>query len=226
MNKPYIVCHMMTSVDGRIDCAMTEKLGGVSEYYKTLDELNAPSTLSGRVTAETEMALSGKFESKSNKTFGKEDFSKKQDAEGYEIIVDTKGTLLWENDADSDKPHLIITSEQVHADYLEYLDSLNISWIVTGKDRIDLKRAVEILANEFNVTRLAIVGGGNINGGFLKEGLIDEVSILIGTGIDGRKGMTAVFDGLSPEHDVTPLKLKDLIKFDDGAIWIRYTVQK
>ena len=24
MNKPYIICHMMTAVDGRIDCAMTE----------------------------------------------------------------------------------------------------------------------------------------------------------------------------------------------------------
>ena len=33
MNKPYIVCHMMTSVDGRIDCAMTEHLPGVQEYY-------------------------------------------------------------------------------------------------------------------------------------------------------------------------------------------------
>ena len=26
MKKPYIVCHMMTSLDGRIDCAMTEQL--------------------------------------------------------------------------------------------------------------------------------------------------------------------------------------------------------
>ena len=33
MNKPYIVCHMMASVDGRIDCAMTEQLPGVQEYY-------------------------------------------------------------------------------------------------------------------------------------------------------------------------------------------------
>ena len=33
MNKPYIVFHMMTSVDGRIDCAMTEQLPGVAEYY-------------------------------------------------------------------------------------------------------------------------------------------------------------------------------------------------
>lgn len=43
MNKPYIVCHMMTSVDGRIDCAMTEHLPGVQEYYDTLDALDAPT---------------------------------------------------------------------------------------------------------------------------------------------------------------------------------------
>lgn len=47
MNKPYIVCHMMTSVDGRIDCAMTEHLPGVQEYYDTLDALDAPTRISG-----------------------------------------------------------------------------------------------------------------------------------------------------------------------------------
>ena len=52
MIKPYIVCHMMTSVDGRIDCAMTEHLPGVQEYYDTLDALDAPTRISGRVTAE------------------------------------------------------------------------------------------------------------------------------------------------------------------------------
>lgn len=51
MKKPYIVCHMMTSVDGRIDCAMTENLPGVQEYYETLDSLDAPTRVSGRVTA-------------------------------------------------------------------------------------------------------------------------------------------------------------------------------
>ena len=39
MKKPYVICHMMTSVDGRIDCAMTEHLPGVAEYYDTLDAL-------------------------------------------------------------------------------------------------------------------------------------------------------------------------------------------
>lgn len=36
MNKPYIICHMMSSADGRIDCAMTEHLKGVEDYYETL----------------------------------------------------------------------------------------------------------------------------------------------------------------------------------------------
>ena len=46
MKKPYIICHMMTSVDGRIDCAMTSKLSGVSDYYTTLAQINVPTTVS------------------------------------------------------------------------------------------------------------------------------------------------------------------------------------
>ena len=55
MKKLYIICHMMISIDGRIDCAMTSKLPGVDDYYTTLDEINVPTTVSGRVTAELEM---------------------------------------------------------------------------------------------------------------------------------------------------------------------------
>lgn len=33
MTKPYLVCHLMMSLNGRIDCAMTAKLRGVDEYY-------------------------------------------------------------------------------------------------------------------------------------------------------------------------------------------------
>ena len=47
------------------------------------------------------------------------------------------------------------------------------------KEHVDLSRAVEILNKQFGVDRLAVVGGGNINGAFLREGLIDEVSIVV-----------------------------------------------
>lgn len=204
MNKPYIVCHMMTSVDGRIDCAMTEHLPGVQEYYDTLDALDAPTRISGRVTAELEMALPGKFEAKTAEALGKEAFSKAADAEGYEIVVDTHGTLLWGESAEDERPLLILTSEQVSKEYLAYLNGKHISWIACGKEHVDLKRACEILA----------------------AGLLDEVSILFGTGIDGRGGMQSVFDGLPMERGVTPLKLTSVQQYGSGAVWLRYNVEK
>ena len=69
---------MMSSIDGRIDCAMTSQIAGVDEYYKTLNDLETPARLSGRITAELEMALPGKFSPKKNETIGKEAFSKKK----------------------------------------------------------------------------------------------------------------------------------------------------
>lgn len=204
MNKPYIVCHMMTSVDGRIDCAMTEHLPGVQEYYDTLDALDAPTRISGRVTAELEMALPGKFEAKTAEALGKEAFSKAADAEGYEIVVDTHGTLLWGESAEDERPLLILTSERVSKEYLAYLNGKHISWIACGKEHVDLKRACEILA----------------------AGLLDEVSILIGAGIDGRGGMQSVFDGLPMERGVTPLKLTSVQQYGSGAVWLRYNVEK
>lgn len=125
---------MMTSLDGRIDCAMTSQLKGVDDYYKTLDMLNVPTTVSGGVTAELEMALPGTFTSAVKTPYGKTGFSKKADAAGYEIVVDSKGKLLWEDASGMDKPYLIITSEQVSKEHLDYLDGQHISWIAVGKE--------------------------------------------------------------------------------------------
>ena len=212
----------MTSIDGRIDCAMTSKLQGVSDYYATLDEIQVPTTVSGRVTAELEMAEPGAFIAKKKDIYGQEGFSKKADAAGYEVVIDTKGKLLWPDASAMSKPYLIVTSENVTKEYLEYLDGQNISWIACGKDHVDLVRAVEILAEQFHVQRMGVVGGPKINTAFLEAGLLDEISLLIGVGIDGRGGMPAVFDGLAMDHDVTSLKLLDVKKFDSGAVWLRY----
>lgn len=225
MKKPYIICHMMTSVDGRIDCAMTAQLSGVNDYYATLDALNVPSTVSGRVTAELEMAEPGIFEAADTAPFGKEGFSKKADAEGYEIVVDTHGKLLWTDAAGMEKPYLIITCEQVAKEYLSYLDGQNISWIACGNEKVNLARASEILFEEFGVKRMGIVGGAAINTAFLNDGLLDEISILVGAGIDGRTEMPSVFDGREMNYPLTHLALFDVKKFDSGAVWLRYNTK-
>ncbi len=133
MNRPRIICYMMTSIDGRIDCAMTSNLPGVEDYYPLLDELKFDAVVSGKTTARLELAEPGQFAVKNPETVGREIVSKKVDStSGYNVVVDTKGTLLWKNDNAYDQPHVIITSQQVTKEYLSYLDERNISYIVAG----------------------------------------------------------------------------------------------
>lgn len=212
---------MMTSIDGRIDCRMTEQLPGVEEYYDTLAALDTPVHVSGRVTAEMEMAT-GTFHCKEGTPYNKEGWFAGRRGEGYEVVIDTHGTLCWNEEDYLDSPLLIVMAESVSQEYLQYLKEKNISWIVCGKENVDLKRACEILKEKFHVERMAVVGGGHINAGFLAAGLLDEVSLVIGAGIDGRAGMAAVFDGLDENVPVTPLHLKEVKQYESGAVWLRY----
>lgn len=215
---------MMMSVDGRIDCAMTVKLEGTKEYYESLASLETTANVSGRVTAEFEMALPGSFKSENRDAFGKENFSKKTDSSSYTVVVYTKGTLLWPENSTSEEPLIVLTSEKVSKAYLAYLDEQHVSWIVCGKEKIDLARASEILTEEFGVERMVIVGGGSINAAFLDAGLLDEVSVLIAPGIDGRKRMTSTFDGLPPEREPYQLKTKHVKPYENGVVRIQYQI--
>lgn len=221
--KPEIACYMMMSLDGRIDCAMTAQLRGNDDYYSTLADLNLPTTLSGRRTAASELA-SGTFTPHDPTPYGKDGFHVATKAPGYEVVVDSRGTLLWPRETSTTKPHLIITSQQVSSEYLHYLDEQNISWIVTGAERTDLVAAVDVLAREFGVRRMGVVGGPTINTAFLNAGLLDEIDILVGPGIDGRANMPSVFEGRKDSSPL-PLTLKDVKTFrSSGAVLLRYSL--
>lgn len=214
---------MMTSLDGRIDCAMTEQLKGVEDYYSVLNELDLPTTVSGRVTAETEMSLPGKFEEENPVPIGKEGFYKATQAKGYEVVLDSRGTLMWNRETSAEKPHLILVSEKASKGYLQYLEGQGISWIACGKGHVDLKRASEVLAEEFGVKRMGLVGGPVANSAFLEAGLVDEVVLLVGAGIDGRTEMPSVFEGRKDAKPL-PLTLESVRKFGSGAVLFSYKV--
>lgn len=84
---------------------------------------------------------------------------------------------------------------------------------------------MEILASKFGVKRVAVVGGGKINGAFLRAGLIDELSAMIAPGIDGRIGQPSLFDFNCNQTDYIPykLELREVKTIPDGVIWTRYT---
>ncbi len=221
--KPFIISHMMESVDGRIDCAMTEQIEPSNVYYDALDELDCPTTLEGRVTMQIHFAEAEPFKAKDIAPIGKQCFHKVSQEPGYAVAIDTMGKLKWPSTVHDGKPLLVITSEACAKEYLDTLTSQGISWIAVGAERIDLAKAVDILNTEFGVNRMAVVGGGHINGAFLEAGLLDEVSVMIGPGIDGRKGMASVFDGIKNiDRPATLLKLNDVKRMGD-TVWLTYS---
>lgn len=228
MNRPYVIVHMMESVDGRIECPVMAQISG-NEYYEALDQLGLCSKISGRVTAALEnMAVKGEATLSDGKIEGKESVNVATKAEEYTIVMDTHGRLQWRAAKADGHPLLCILSEDVLAEHLEEMREMGISWISTGKNAIDLPRAMQLLRERFGIERVAIVGGGHVCGGFLAAGLVDEVSVMIAPGIDGRKGQTAVFDGIVKSDD-RPYHLKlNSVKRCEGTdvMWLRYSVVK
>lgn len=215
----------MQSLDGRVACDMVDKISG-DEYNEALDMLDCGANIEGKHSYQIHRCGFEEFRPESPVTVGHEEWYVASSSAHYDVSVDTRGTLLWQGGADG--CHVCIVSEKASRDYLDYLRSLGISYIAAGRDVIDLKRAMEILHDEFGVERVAVVGGGKINGGFLAAGLIDEVSVMIAPGIDGREGQPALFDGLADRYGYIPVKLgfNEVRTFPNGVIWTRYKVIK
>ena len=223
MKRPYVICHMMASIDGRIDCDMTEQVGG-NEYYEALEMLCIDTTIEGKTTAVNHYAEKELFVPRDSTPVGKETFYRSHDSRKWEAVVDTRGPLRWPEDDTPDR--ICILSQQASREYLDYLRERGISYIATGSDKIDLSRALTILQCEFGSERIGVVGGGHINGSFLLEELLDEVSMLYGAAIDGREGFCAAFDGIEASH-TRPymLRLKSVRQMDNDSVWIRYSIK-
>lgn len=221
-----IICYMYQSIDGRIDCAMTEKIDPESKsYYEHLESFGSFTQINGKTTNAMHYAEKGVFKPESYKPCGKT-FYKAKDADGYQVCMDTHGTLLWKSGEAAGKPLLVITSEKASAEYLEYLKSKGISYIACGEEKINLKEAAGILEKNFGVALAVVTGGGHINGSLLDAGLIDEVEIMVGPGIDGREGWAASFDGRAQNRNPVLLDLLDVEKLEKGTVLLRYKVRK
>lgn len=223
--RPYVICHMLSSVDGKIDGSALLAVIGNGEYEATGAKLNGDAWICGRVTMQQHFAEHEPFVSASNKPAGPQPVYVARRAESYAIAVDTVGKLRWSG-GDLDGDHLIcIVSERVSEDYLSMLRERGVSYIVSGAAAVDLAVAVDLLGEHFGIRTLLLEGGGHINGAFLDADLVDEVSILLVPGIDGRHEIPAVFDGVSSTRKAAvPLKLKSLEQRDKDALWIRYEV--
>lgn len=227
--KPYVICHMCTTVDGKIISDRWGKLPGYkgeSDLFETtaasfgigawlvgtttMDEFDGPKTKLPR--APKGFVRSAHIANPNAKTLG--------------IGTDAKGVLRFrENEVGGDHVVLLVT-ERVSNDYLAHLQAAGVSYLFCGRKEINLAAALRKLAKAFKVRKLMLQGGGTFNGAMLKAGLVDEISHLTLPIADGGRGIAGFFDipGNPPAKAAAKLRLMSHKKLTGGVIWARYRV--
>ncbi|MBS0538038.1 MAG: dihydrofolate reductase family protein [Proteobacteria bacterium] len=230
--KPYVLCHMVSSIDGRIwGSRWRPKANVVPNLFETLhDELvkeggAGGSWLCGRVTAQEFARGKGKVYPPTAEKFPRENWYARKQAASWGIFLDAHGKAVWERSDIGGDPILVILTEQVPDSHLAGLRGEGVSYIFAGKTEIDLAAALETLNRELGLTRLLLEGGGGANGALLRAGLIDEISLVISAVVDGSTGGPIVFN--SGDSDLGPAPIASLTLashkvLDGGAVWLRY----
>ncbi len=224
---------MLTTLDGKIitEHWRNEPWGNdydslFEKYHKTF---NAEAWILGRVSLEKD--FSGGLQPEPiepEQPIKREPFIGDPDAKSFAIAVDRHGKLGWDsNEIDGD--HIVeLLTEQVSDAYLNYLQKRKISYLFAGNEELDFKIALEQLANLFPIKTLMLEGGGHLNGSFLNEGMIDELSLLLIPVADGTAQTTSLFEVNKDQlkNPASLFKLKDVKQVEAGTLWMRYSIQK
>jgi 2,5-diamino-6-(ribosylamino)-4(3H)-pyrimidinone 5'-phosphate reductase len=89
--------------------------------------------------------------------------------------------------------------------------------VVCGESRVDLALILSILHKK-GVRRLMVEGGATLNWSLIKAGLVDEISVYIGTMIIGGEGAPTLVDGPGFSANYPTLCLISADRLDDGVL--------
>lgn len=224
--KPYIICHMISTVDGR---TQTRNWPGnpAKVFEDTAETINSQGWIVGRTTMAEFCEQSPRRKRKGRFNVPKKDFIAPHTQHTYAIGLDPSGKLHWKRGNVDTEHAVMIVTEKVSGDYLDHLQRAGVSYLFGGKTSLDLKRVAEKLNKHFGITRVTVQGGGNNNGSWLNAGLIDEISLVVMPLAEGKLGVQSVFDiePSSLKKKTRTLKLLSCETYEKQHIWLRYQVE-
>ncbi|MDR3606677.1 MAG: RibD family protein [Oligoflexia bacterium] len=223
--RPYVICHMVTTVDGKIQLENLPGHSSVGEQYEKCHELfKGDAWIIGRTSMEGYSSSKIKSLGKPDPSIPKEDFVGDEKARSFAIVVDPSGKCRWDSNSISGDHVVEVLTEKVSTAYLKHLREKKVSYIFAGKAAINLATALKKLRQLLGIKRLLLEGGGIVNGSFLKAGLIDELSQLVIPIADGSTGTSTLFDveeGYTRRR-ATRMRLKSVKTLPGGVLWLRY----
>lgn len=184
-SRPYVILSAATSLDGKIatknkDSALSSKQDKI-RFHKLRSKVDA--ILVGINTVEIDNPLlTVRYAKGKNPT---------------RIILDSSGKISAKSKILKTChaiPTIIVVSKRAPKKNLTRLSKYHLKIIVSGQDKVDIKKLLKILQKQ-NIKTILIEGGGTLNWEFIHKGLVDELIVTIAPYVVGGKDATTLVEG-------------------------------
>ncbi len=233
MNRPYVICHMTTSIDGKVTGDFLFQNGSKNAtdiYYEINREYKADGYACGRVTMQGSFCGEyypdlSEYKPVRHDIGHKMDFMVDDLTGFYAVAFDPHGRLGWKSnrivdpdgDVGYDNAQIIeVLTEQVDERYLGYLESLEIPYIFAGETEIDVEFALFKLKNIIGINTLLLEGGSILDGGFAEADVIDEISIVVSPMVANTEDKPLFMKSKMAEYKLCNVKQYD------NVVWLNY----
>lgn len=227
MKKPYVVAHVLSSIDGRIQPHNWPRLNSSGIFESTAETFKSNAWIVGRTTMQEFSRKKPHKLGRPDASIPTEDFVGSHSAKTFAVVIDPSGKCRWDSNMVSTEHVIEVLTEGVSTAYLKHLRDRQVSYIFAGTTSIELKVALTKLGKLFGIKKVRIDGGGIVWGSFLKASLIDEISHIVVPVADGSIGTPTVFDAEQGHtaRKAKALRLKSIERLPGGVLWIRYLVK-
>ena len=224
---PHVILYNAVSLDGRI----TGFNADVELYYELASKWDIDAVLMGSNTILVgfEAEFGDKFEEDLDFIIKRE--RNPEDPRPFLVVPDSKGRIrIWGELFKM--PYLrdiiVLCSESTPKEYLNFLDERNIDYIIVGEHHVDMKKALEKLNQQYGIKSIRVDSGGILNGILLRQGLADEIHVLIHPELVGDKIENSIFieENKNSLKSTIKLKLTHVDKLKKDIIWLKYKIIK
>ena len=229
MNRPITTLFMLESLDGKINSGNSDALDvdrdwkniaglreGLQQYYDIESTTDIFSLNTGRVMAKIGVNERTEEPEKMDVvTFVIIDNAPHLNERGVDYLCRWTGRLVLVT-TNPEHPAIAMRGRYDNLEILQY-------------DELDLAQVLRDVREKFGAERLTIQSGGNMNGRFLREDLIDFVNIVVAPVLVGGRDTATLIDGdaiSTPDEldKIRPMKLIECKALNDSYVQLRYEV--
>ena len=227
---PRVILHNAVSLDGRIDGFPLD----LQQYYELAATWKEDATLAGSQTFLKAAEEAPPEDENAFIPFQPDP----DDRRPLLVIPDSRGRIrtwhylrrlpYW-------RGFVALCSRSTPKEYLQYLQERHIDCIIVGDEHVDLRESLEALSSRYGIKVVRVDAGGTLNGQLLRQGLVDEVSLLICPSLVGGERHSSIFrapdlpaeacPGWPLQEGVISLRLMEAKRLKGDVMWLRYEIQ-